>query len=195
MAGYFDATNTSLGINSGIVMATGDILVLDPFYTGFGAIISNIATDPDLLNVANSVPPLLPSPFTNSFTVGSINDVAVLEFDFVPTSDSLSFQYVFGSEEYFAFENSQYNDVFGFFLSGPGITGPFSSPAFHPNGSVNLAIVPGSSPELPITISSVNSVTPINDQYFVDNTDRNLHDSFSRWIYHSFNCICCCSMW
>ena len=168
--GYFDATNTSLGINSGIVMATGDILVLDPFYTGFGATISNIVTDPDLLNVANSVPPLLPSPFTNSFTVGSINDVAVLEFDFVPTSDSLSFQYVFGSEEYFAFENSQYNDVFGFFLSGPGISGPFSSPAFHPNGSVNLAIVPGSSPELPITISSVNSVTPINDQYFVDNT-------------------------
>jgi gliding motility-associated-like protein len=168
--GYFDATNTSLGINSGIVMATGDILVLDPFYTGFGANISNIVTDPDLLNVANSVPPLLPSPFTNSFTVGSINDVAVLEFDFVPTSDSLSFQYVFGSEEYFAFENSQYNDVFGFFLSGPGISGPFSSPAFHPNGSVNLAIVPGSSPELPITISSVNSVTPINDQYFVDNT-------------------------
>ena len=168
--GYFDATNTSLGINSGIVMATGDLSVLDPFYTGFGAIISNIATDPDLLNVANSVPPLLPSPFTNSFTVGSINDVAVLEFDFVPTSDSLSFQYVFGSEEYFNFENSQYNDVFGFFLSGPGITGPFSSPAFHPNGSVNLAIVPGSSPELPITISSVNSVTPINDQYFVDNT-------------------------
>ena len=168
--GYFDATNTSLGINSGIVMATGDVLVLDPFYTGFGSAISNIVTDPDLLNVANSVPPLLPSPFTNSFTVGSINDVAVLEFDFVPTSDSLSFQYVFGSEEYFGFENSQYNDVFGFFLSGPGISGPFSSPAFHPNGSVNLAIVPGSNPELPITISSVNSVTPINDQYFVDNT-------------------------
>ena len=110
--GYFDATNTSLGINSGIVMATGDVLVLDPFYTGFGSAISNIVTDPDLLNVANSVPPLLPSPFTNSFTVGSINDVAVLEFDFVPTSDSLSFQYVFGSEEYFGFENSQYNDAF-----------------------------------------------------------------------------------
>ncbi|MFL2574218.1 MAG: choice-of-anchor L domain-containing protein [Flavobacteriales bacterium] len=65
---------------------------------------------------------------------------------FVPTSDSLSFRYVFGSQEYFAFENSQYNDVFGFFLSGPGITGPYSSPAFHPNGSVNLAIVPGSNP-------------------------------------------------
>jgi len=167
--GYFDATNTSLGISNGIVMGTGEISVLDPFFLGFGAILSNLATDPDLLNVANSVPPLLPSPHTNSFTVSSINDVAVLEFDFIPTSDSLSFQYVFGSEEYFAFENSQFNDVFGFFLSGPGITGPYSSPSFHPNGSVNLAIVPGSNPPLPITISSVNSVTPINAQYFVDN--------------------------
>ena len=166
---FFDATNTSLGINTGIVMATGEVSVLDPNFTSTFPILPNTVTDPDLLNVANSVPPLLPSPHTNSFTVSSINDVAVLEFDFIPTSDSLSFNYVFGSEEYFAFENSQYNDVFGFFLSGPGITGPYSSPSYHPNGSINLAIVPGSNPPLPITISSVNSVTPINSQFFVDN--------------------------
>ena len=167
--GYFDATNTSLGINTGIVMATGEVSVLDPLFTSTFPFLPNTVTDPDLLNVANSVPPLLPAPHTNSFTVSSINDVAILEFDFIPTSDSLSFNYVFGSEEYFAFENSQYNDVFGFFLSGPGINGPFSSPSYHPNGSINLAIVPGSNPPLPITISSVNSVTPINSQYFVDN--------------------------
>ena len=150
-------------------MATGEVSVLDPSFTSTFPILPNTVTDPDLLNVANSVPPLLPSPHTNSFTVSSINDVAVLEFDFIPTSDSLSFNYVFGSEEYFAFENSQYNDVFGFFLSGPGISGPYSSPSYHPNGSINLAIVPGSNPPLPITISSVNSVTPINSQFFVDN--------------------------
>ena len=167
--GFFDATNTSLGINSGIVMATGEVSALDPTFISAFPFLPNTVTDPDLLNVANSVPPLLPSPHTNSFTVSSINDVAILEFDFIPTSDSLSFNYVFGSEEYFAFENSQYNDVFGFFLSGPGISGPYSSPSYHPNGSINLAIVPGSNPPLPITISSVNSVTPINSQYFVDN--------------------------
>ena len=167
--GYFDANNTSLGINTGIVMATGEVSVLDPLFTSAFPFLPNTVTDPDLLNVANSVPPLLPAPHTNSFTVSSINDVAILEFDFIPTSDSLSFNYVFGSEEYFAFENSQYNDVFGFFLSGPGISGPYSSPSYHPNGSINLAIVPGSNPPLPITISSVNSVTPINSQYFVDN--------------------------
>ena len=105
-----------------------------------------------------------------TFTVSSINDVAKLEFDFVPKSDTIKFRYVFGSQEYFGWENTQYNDVFGFFLSGPGISGPYSSPAFHPNGSINLAIVPNSNPPLPITVSSVNSVGPMNPQYFIDNS-------------------------
>ena len=39
-----------------------------------------------------------------SFTVSSVNDIAILEFDFIPTSDSLNFKYAFGSQEYFAFE-------------------------------------------------------------------------------------------
>ncbi len=165
---WFDAVNTNLGIDNGIVLSTGNAKALMPDSFFFGNP-PNLVTDPDLLTVANSVPPLLPPPFTNAFTVASINDVAILEFDFIPTSDSLTFSYVFGSQEYFAFENSQYNDVFGFFLSGPGITGPYSSPLGFPGGSVNLAVVPNSTPPLPITISSINSVTPINQQYFVPN--------------------------
>ena len=163
--GWFDASNTNLGIDSGIVLSTGDIYSLDPIIGGSFPILPNTVTDPDLLNVANSVPGLI----GQTFSVSSVNDIAILEFDFIPTSDSLEFRYVFGSQEYFAWENTEYNDVFGFFLSGPGITGPYASPAIHPNGSINLAIVPNSNPPLPITISSVNSVTPINQQYFVDN--------------------------
>jgi len=157
--GFFNAINTSLGIDSGIVMCTGDVNDLDPASAPTFPFISNVVVDPDLLAVANSVPGMI----GQSFSVSSVNDIAILEFDFIPTSDSLSFRYAFGSQEYFAFENTQYNDVFGFFLSGPGIAGPWS------NGAVNLAIVPGTNPPLPITISSVNSVTPINQQYFVDN--------------------------
>ena len=156
--GFFNAVNTNLGLDSGIIMATGEIENLVPGNFGFAAI-PNTVTDPDLLNVANSVPGMI----GQSFSVSSINDVAKLEFDFIPTSDTVRFRYVFGSQEYFAFENTQYNDVFGFFLSGPGIAGPYA------NGAENLAIVPGSNPPLPITISSVNSVTPINQQYFVNN--------------------------
>ena len=168
--GWFDAVNTNLGINSGIVMATGDIYALDPIIGGGFPLLTNLIADPDLLAVANSVPGMI----GQTFTVSSINDVAVLEFDFIPTSDSLRFRYVFGSQEYFGFENTSYNDVFGFFLSGPGIAGPWTAPAIHPNGSVNLAVVPNTLPPLPITISSINSVTPINQQYFVDNQGTGL---------------------
>tara|TARA_B110000008_G_scaffold264030_1_gene287929 strand:- start:1112 stop:3424 length:2313 start_codon:yes stop_codon:yes gene_type:complete len=163
--GYFDGSNSNLGLSSGIVMSTGDISILDPDFAGFGDFVDVVpdVTDPDLLNVANSVPALI----GQTFTVNSINDVAVLEFDFIPTSEQLSFKYVFGSQEYFAFENSAYNDVFGFFLSGPGITGPYSSPAGFPDGSVNIAVIPGSNPELPVTISSVNAT--VNPGFFVNN--------------------------
>ena len=164
--GWFDATNTSLGIDEGIILATGEYKLLDPNYVPQFLILPNVTTDPDLLNVANSVPSLI----AQTFTVSSINDVAKLEFDFVPKSDTIKFRYVFGSQEYFGWENTQYNDVFGFFLSGPGISGPYNSPAFHPNGSINLAIVPNSNPPLPITVSSVNSVGPMNPQYFIDNS-------------------------
>ena len=111
--GYFDGSNSNLGLGSGVVMCTGDINLLDPNFAGFGDFIdvNPPVTDPDLLNVANSVPGLI----GQTFSVSSINDVAVLEFDFIPSSENLSFRYVFGSQEYFAFENTQYNDVFGFF--------------------------------------------------------------------------------
>ena len=161
--GFFNGINTNLGLDSGIVMSTGDVADLDPSSFGGGNSPINTNTDPDLLNVANSVPPLINQPFF----VSGIFDVATIEFDFIPTSDTVSFNYVFGSNEYLTWVNSEYNDVFGFFISGPGITGPYSSPAGFPNGSINIATVPNSIPPLPITISSVNNV--LNSQYYIDN--------------------------
>ena len=167
--GWFDATNTNLGINSGIVMCTGDIYELDPNVVPGFVGVQNTVTDPDLLTVANSVPGMI----GQTFNVTSINNVAILEFDFIPTSDSLKFKYVFGSQEYFTFENTQYNDVFGFFLSGPGIAGPWA------NGAINLAVVPNTNPPLPITISTIHNgqngaIASINQQYFVPNQGTGL---------------------
>ena len=163
--GFFNALNTNLNMDSGIVMSTGDINALDPNFSGFINMPVNNVSDPDLLNVANSVPGLI----GQSFSVSGIFDVALLEFDFIPNSDSLTFNYIFGSNEYLTWVNSQYNDVFGFFISGPGITGPYSAPAGFPNGSINIATVPNSNPPLPITISSINNV--INSNYYINNTN------------------------
>ena len=77
----------------------------------------SVVADPDLLDVANTVPP-----HWQSFNVR--RERFMSEFDFHAGGDSISFNYVFGSDEYPAYVNTQYNDIFAFFLSGPGITGP-----------------------------------------------------------------------
>ena len=108
--GYFDASSSisglpSININNGVILSSGDVNEIDPSFIGPIYNPLNIYTDPDLLNVANSVPPLLPSPYTNSFSVSGINDVASLSFDFVADTDVLTFNYAFGSSEYFNLEN------------------------------------------------------------------------------------------
>ena len=164
--GYFDASESNLGINSGVVMSTGDIAILDPDFTGFSDFVNvnPVVTDPDLLDVANSVSALI----GEDFTIDEINDVAVLEFDFIPSSDTINFKYIFASQEYFGYENTSFNYVFEFFISGPGIAGPYASPAGFPDGSINIATIEDDAGTiLPVTISSVNAT--INPEYFVDN--------------------------
>ncbi|HEY0976132.1 MAG TPA: choice-of-anchor L domain-containing protein, partial [Flavobacteriales bacterium] len=136
-AGAFSG-NSNLGLQAGLLLGTGDVTLAEgPNDSGgdtqgggnFGA------EDVDLTALAGF----------------STNDRSVLEFDFVPSGDSLSFRFVFGSEEYNEWVCSGVNDVFGFFLSGPGINGPFT------NNAVNLALVPGTN--VPITINTVNNGT------------------------------------
>ena len=166
--GYFSNGN-SIGMPSGIVMSSGHAMDADlggfPGSTNTPSSGIQCTTNPntvcnDLYTVANSVPVML----GQWFSVSSINDMCVLEFDFIPESDTISFNYSFGSEEYLTYVNTAWNDVFGFFISGPGITGPYSSPTGFPNGSQNIAIVPNSNPPLPITVSSVHP--GYNSQYY-----------------------------
>ncbi len=162
--GYFNGVNSNLGLDSGIVLASGDVTEIEP--GNFGGGMPPGGANADLLTVANSVPPMI----GQNFVVGGTFDAAVLEFDFVPSSDTVRFRYVFASDEYQTFINTQFNDVFAFFISGPGITGPFSSPPGFPGGSRNIAIVPNSNPPLPITISSVQPA--LNGQYYIDNPNE-----------------------
>lgn len=86
-------------------------------------------------------------------------DACVLEFDFIPTSESISLTFVFASEEYPEGVNANWNDAFGIFLSGPDIEGPFT------NGAINLAVLPGT--DIPISVNTVNSDS--NAVFFVSN--------------------------
>lgn len=72
------------------------------------------------------------------------HDACVLEFDFVPTGDTVSFRYAFASEEYPQYNCTNFNDIFLFYISGPGIT-----------GKKNMAVVPGTN--IPVAINSINN--------------------------------------
>lgn len=78
----------------------------------------------------------------------SIIDATVLEFNFVPAEDQMMFEYVFASEEYPEYVCTSFNDVFGFFLSGPDISGQYQ------NGAINVALLPNSF--IPVSINTVN---------------------------------------
>ncbi|PCJ01528.1 MAG: hypothetical protein COB15_00995 [Flavobacteriales bacterium] len=162
--GSFDGTATTIGIGPGLMLGSGDVNgAIGPNNDGSMALpVGGFMGpgDPDLYDIINP---------TTGTTVSV--DAAVLEFDFIPTGDTIKFNYVFGSEEYLEFAPPTnpmgVNDAFGFFLSGPGIAGPFSSPLAFPNGSINIALIPGTT--TPVTINNVNPVT--NPAYYIDNGD------------------------
>lgn len=146
--GTFRNGDSSVGLTEGIILSTGSVLnAAGPnTATNFTTNFNNTASDPDLARIIDNS--LIP-----------IRDVAILEFDFTPTADEVQFEYVFASEEYCDFVNSDYNDIFGFFISGPGINGPFNSNA------ENIARVPGSDDF--VAINNINHLT--NTNYYRDN--------------------------
>ena len=159
----YGANDIIFSPDSGVIISTSDVTNIATGMDNNVPFGQGVNGDPDLLTIANSVAPLI----GYDFVITDVEDVASLEFDFVPIGTTVSFNYSFGSDEYLAWLNSAFNDVFAFFLSGPGIAGPFDAPVAFPDGAINIAFVPESDPELPITISSVND--ELNTQYYIDN--------------------------
>lgn len=146
----------NLGIESGVLLSTGNPASAIGPATNFSSDdIGNNGNDPDLESIMG----------------GNLTNYSILEFDFVPVGDSVKFRYVFGSEEYPNFVCS-FNDAFGFFLSGPGISGPYT------NGAINIAVLPDG--VTPVTIANVNSgqgnnpndptCPAVNPEFYVNNT-------------------------
>jgi hypothetical protein len=154
----------NIGIEEGIILTSGSVTIAPgPNNSGGAGSDSGQGGDPDLNMIAGV----------------STFDACVLEFDFIPQSTIVSFKYVFGSEEYHEYVN-QYNDAFGFFISGPGIDGPYS------NNSANIALIPLTN--IPVTINNVNCGNPYNCaescencQFFVNNNQPfTQYDAFTK---------------
>lgn len=163
---YFDGTKSNIGIDEGILLTSG--------WVGF-AVGPNSADDITFAALA-----LGDADLAALVGVQAIRtyDACVLEFDFVPYQDSVSFEYVFGSDEYTEYVGSPFNDVFAFFISGPGIA-----------GKQNIALVPGTN--IPVSINNVNH--NLNIDYYINNYAGTTveYDGFTRVIKARANVTPC----
>jgi subtilisin-like proprotein convertase family protein len=127
--GLFNFIGTGLGLSSGVILSTGDVAdAVGPNIDNGTSTGYNGAGDPDLTALAGF----------------GTEDAVVLEFEFEVQGDELEFNFVFLSEEYNEYVNTGFNDVFAFYISGPGIV-----------GQENLAVVPGTT--TPVTINTINN--------------------------------------
>ena len=140
--GFFTNGNSDVGINRGIVMSTG---------------LASSAAEEDNGIESGATSGLSNDIYLNQINSGALNDLASYSITFVPISDTLRFRYTFASEEYPDFACGNFNDIFGFFIYGDGINGPF------PNNAENIALIPELSDpsgltftDLPVTINNVN---------------------------------------
>ncbi|MCC6414195.1 MAG: choice-of-anchor L domain-containing protein [Saprospiraceae bacterium] len=160
--GYFTGGTNAIGINRGIVMTTG---IAKTGGGGFGA------DDVGGSQASVDNPSTAYDADLASLTTSGTNDAAVYTITFIPTSDTLRFSYCFGSEEYPEYACSPFNDVFGFFIQGPGF------PTF-----TNIAIIPNTT--LPVTINNLHPANPVfgcgplNDIYYNSNNGSNMQPTY-----------------
>lgn len=145
--GYFDGTGTTFPFQNGIILSTGKInnapgpngyLSDDGGGMGWNG-------DPDLNDALG---------LSNTF------NATVLEFDFIPLGNRISFDYIFSSEQYLSSPSSNqcnYTDGFAFLLKRNGET-----------RYQNLAVVPGTN--IPVKVNTVRGsgtiCPPANQAYF-----------------------------
>ena len=132
--GYFEANGSSWPFENGLIMTSGDVanaagpesgVLVDGTYAWPG--------DGDL------------EAFIPGLNAGDTNNASIIEFEFVPVSNSMSFDFIFAAEEYGTFQCT-FTDAFAFLLTDSS------------GNTSNLAIVPGT--DDPISVLTVR-----DDQY------------------------------
>ena len=146
--GYFEANGSSWPFENGLIMTSGDVanapgpesgVLLDGTYAWPG--------DGDL------------EAFIPGLNAGDTNNASIIEFEFVPVSNSMSFDFIFAAEEYGTFQCT-FTDAFAFLLTDSA------------GNTTNLAIVPGT--DDPISVLTVRddqyngSCESVNEEWFAN---------------------------
>lgn len=157
--GYFNKSTSPFPFDEGVVLATGRL--------------NNIANSQFAATLSTT---LGTGGDTDLATALSINpsrfkDATYIQFDFVPNSNTISFEYIFASEEYSGSYACNYTDGFALLLKK--VTDP---------NYTNLAVLPNNGG--PVSVSNIhhyiNSSCPaVNQQYFHGLNSGNVETNFA----------------
>jgi gliding motility-associated-like protein len=162
--GYFNKATTNFPFDDGIVLTTGYARE-----AGNAAISSSLAGtisssgDADLAAATNT-------------NINNQRDAVALEFDFVPNSNQVKFNYIFASEEYTGGFPCSYSDAFALLIR-PVAGGPYT----------NVAILPGTAGPVSVTNirpanqfdGSVLSCGALNPTYFAGYNTTSIQTNFN----------------
>ena len=145
--GYFDATGTTFPFENGIILSTGKI---------------NNAPGPNsyLSDDGGGMGWNGDSDLNDALGLSNTFNATVLEFDFIPLGNRISFDYIFSSEQYLTSPSSNqcnFTDGFAFLLKEASAT-----------TYDNLAVIPGTN--IPVKVNTVRGpgtiCPPANAAYF-----------------------------
>lgn len=161
--GYFEQNNSDFPFESGIVMSTGKLYNVD----GPNDHLSdddgiNWTGDQDLENAVG-------------LNAGETTNATILQFEFTPKAENLSFRYIFASEEYQEFDRNtcRYSDAFAFLIRKVGT-----------QDYQNIAVVPETT--IPVSVTTVHPAIDVqngcpaeNEAYFGQFNDYNSATNFN----------------
>ena len=146
--GYFEANGSSWPFENGLIMTSGD--VANAIGPESGVLVDGTYDWPGDGDLESFIPGL---------NQGDTNNASIIEFEFVPVSNSMSFDFIFAAEEYGTFQCT-FTDAFAFLLTDSS------------GNTSNLAIVPGT--DDPISVLTVRddqfngSCESVNAEWFAN---------------------------
>lgn len=158
--GYFNANGSSFPFQEGILLTTGKIN-------------SAIGPNANFSDDGNGLTWNGDTDLNNALGLSNTFNATVLEFDFIPNANNISFEYIFSSEQYLLNPTSNqcnFTDGFAFLLKEATAT-----------TYQNLALIPGTT--TPVRVNTVRGngtiCPPANETYFdAFNTGTNI-DGFA----------------
>lgn len=146
--GYFDGGTSSFPFVNGIILSTGRALIAQGPN-------NSLSDDGRGMNWPGD------QDLEQALEIGRSTDATILEFDFTPLSNKISFDYMLSSEEYHDNAPCNYADGFAFLLKQAGSTAAYQ----------NLALVPGKT--IPVNtmnirpeIGGIGGCRAENEEYF-----------------------------